>query len=63
MSGQGVAQAEPTEQITAFLNSSEPIWDNEGDRAILMDGNGRTVDEERHGAIEPVNRTGIDKNL
>lgn len=50
MSGQGIAQAEPTEQITAYLNSNEPVWDNDGDRATLLDSNGRTVDEERHGS-------------
>jgi endonuclease YncB( thermonuclease family) len=50
-SGVGVAQTDPAQQLTAHLNSREPIWSNEGDRATLTDANGRLVDEQSFGKV------------
>ena len=48
-SGVGVAQTDPSQQLTAHLGSREPIWSNDGDRATLFDENGRRIDEEATG--------------
>ncbi len=47
-SGKGTNQGSETEQITAYLQSDDPIWDNDGDEAILVDSAGAVVDRREH---------------
>ncbi len=43
-SGHGIQQTDPARQLEAYLQSDHPVWDNDGDKATLLDGTGAVVD-------------------
>lgn len=47
-SGRGQSQTDPEEQLTIFLGSAGPIWNNKEDRATIYDRFGRVVDARTH---------------
>lgn len=47
-SGRGQSQTDPEEQLTIFLGSAAPIWNNKEDRATIYDRFGRVVDARTH---------------
>lgn len=47
-SGKGTNLGSPSEQITAYLQSDTPIWDNDGDEVTIVDGQGKVVDHRVH---------------
>jgi micrococcal nuclease len=48
MSGTGVTQADPTKQLEVFLGSADPVWNNDGSTAQLVDAKGAIVDQASH---------------
>ncbi len=47
-SGEGVHQTDPREQLTVFLGSPTPVWNNSYDKATLYDRYGRIMDVRVH---------------
>ncbi len=47
-SGVGQTQTDPNEQLTIYLGSATPIWNNKQDRATIYDRFGRVVDAREH---------------
>jgi micrococcal nuclease len=47
-SGRGTNQTDPTSQLSVFLGSESPIWNNSRDRATLYDRHGRVIDSRNH---------------
>ncbi len=47
-SGVGEHQADPSAALKVFLGSEWPIWNNDRDRATLLDAEGRVVDSREH---------------
>ena len=52
-SGVGTSQGAPTEALVVYLGSDWPIWNNDRDRATLLDPAGKVVDLRDH---EPKSR-------
>lgn len=52
-SGKGANQTDPQEQLTVFLGSESPIWNNTQDRATLYDRHGRSIDSRLHAPQNP----------
>ena len=44
--GQGDDNADPAEQLTVYLDSDRPVWNNDFDRAVLYDPLGRVMDAQ-----------------
>jgi endonuclease YncB( thermonuclease family) len=47
-SGEGNSQTDPREQLTVFLGSPTPVWNNRYDKATLYDRYGRIMDVRVH---------------
>ncbi len=47
-SGKGQNQSDPSDQLSVYLGSDTPIWNNTRDRATLYDRHGRLVDTREH---------------
>ncbi len=47
-SGVGESNADPMEQLTIYLGSDQPVWNNNYDRAVLYDPMGRVMDARLH---------------
>jgi endonuclease YncB( thermonuclease family) len=52
-SGRGRHQVDPTKQLTIYLDSSRPIWNNVRDRATIYDRFGKVVDSRPHEVQNP----------
>jgi endonuclease YncB( thermonuclease family) len=52
-SGKGTNQTDPQDQLTVFLGSESPIWNNTQDRATLYDRHGRSIDSRLHAPQNP----------
>lgn len=48
LSGIGPHQTNPASQLEVYLGSSEPVWNNDGDRATILDPLGRVMDARAH---------------
>lgn len=46
--GFGRLQDDPARQLSAYLESDVPIWNNDGDTATLLDPSGKAVDSRTH---------------
>ena len=46
--GRGGHQANPEYQLAVYLGSRRPIWNNNLDRAVLKDPDGRVIDSREH---------------
>lgn len=55
-SGHGQHQTNPAQQLEIFLGSSVPIWDNNRDRAVIVDRFGAVVDARDHERKTPERR-------
>ncbi len=47
-SGNGDNQIDPKSQLSVYLGSDVPIWNNKYDRAVLYDRYGRVIDAREH---------------
>lgn len=47
-SGRGQANADPRRQLTVYLGSEVPLWNNREETVILLDPSGQRVDERHH---------------
>lgn len=47
-SGRGANQGDPNEQLTVYLQSPDPIWNNQEDRLTIYDRYGKVVDTRVH---------------
>lgn len=47
-SGQGEHQRDTSQQLAVYLGSEGPVWNNDGDRATILDANDRVVDFREH---------------
>lgn len=47
-SGKGEHQKDPKQQLEVYLNSDQPVWNNDADRATLYDRFGRVMDARDH---------------
>ena len=47
-SGKGVNQSDSSSQLSVYLGSDTPIWNNTRDRATLYDRHGRVIDSRVH---------------
>jgi micrococcal nuclease len=47
-SGRGVNQLDPAAQLSVYLGSTSPIWNNKRDKATIYDRFGKTVDARLH---------------
>ena len=52
-SGVGTSQGDPSQALVVYLGSDRPIWNNDRDRATLLDPTGKVVDARDH---EPKSR-------
>jgi endonuclease YncB( thermonuclease family) len=48
ISGKGEDQRDPQAQLEVYLQSADPVWNNERDRATIYDRYGRVVDTRAH---------------
>jgi micrococcal nuclease len=49
-SGKGENQGDAAQQIAVYLQSDMPVWNNDGDTALLVDADGQVVDSREHKA-------------
>ena len=47
-SGRGTNQSDPAEQLTIYLQSTDPIWNNQEDRLTIYDRYGKVIDTRVH---------------
>ena len=52
-SGRGDNQVDTAQQLTIYLGSADPIWNNTEDRATIYDRYGRVVDSRDHHVDHP----------
>ena len=55
-SGQGTPQTDPNQQLTVYLGSPTPVWDNMRDRAVILDPYGTVMDAREHERKTPERR-------
>jgi len=47
-SGRGEHQSDPAQQLAVYLQSDTPVWNNDGDRAMLLNSKDEVVDAREH---------------